>query len=174
MKHFSAFIILAVAILMPVLCSAAVPTPTASGKPAKPPAAASLEVVIRLDGTTGAKNRARNLQVFVCRQEVIEEIRSVRKTGSIIAQQSGQYQALLSDLPFMAGRAAKASVAEMITDQKGHGTFTNLQPGSYILFASYHDSTGAGYWMLPVTVTPKKKTRITLSRTNTTEYVQNK
>jgi len=174
MKHFAAFIIFAAVILMPVLSSAAVPAPTVSDKPAKPPAAASLEVVIRLDSTTAAKNRAYNLQVFVCRQEVIEEIRSVRKTGSIIAQQSGPYQALLSDLPFMAGRAAKASVAEMTTDQKGHCTFTNVQPGSYILFASYHDSTGAGYWMLPIIVTQKKKTRITLSRTNITEHVQSK
>lgn len=163
-----------IVLLIPCLCVAAVTSPAPQGGRPKPSSGASLTITVSIEDSTGTQHPAQNLQVFLCRHEVAEQIREVRKTGNIIAQHSGPYRALLSDLTFLEGRAAQTSVATQTADQHGQCTFQHVQPGSYIVYAGYHDDTGAGYWAIPVTVKEKKKITVTLSRKNLTEYAQNK
>lgn len=163
-----------VMLLIPCICLAAVTSPAPQGSRPKPSSGASFTITVSIEAPSGKQHPEQNLQVFLCRHEVADQIREVRKTGNIIAQHSGPYRALLSDLMFIEGRVAQTSVATQTADQHGQCTFQHVQPGSYIVYVGYHDDTGAGYWAIPVTVKEKKKTTVTLSRKNLTEYAQNK
>lgn len=172
--HKMWFAICCAVLLFPCFCRAALTSPASKQGQPKPSSDASLVITISIDAPSGVQHSAQKMQVFLCRQELIDQIREVRKTGNIIAQHSGTYRALLSDLPFMEGRAAQMAVAIQTTDQHGKCTFQNIQPGSYIVYAVYYDDTGAGYWAIPVTVKVKRKSTLTLSRKNLTEYAKNK
>ena len=169
-----AAVMICIALLMPPLCAAAVNTPQQTDRPGPAAAGTSLAVTVRMDGKVAAKTAASDMQIYLCSPNVADEIRAVRKTGGIIAQHSGPYKAMLSDITFMKGRAERARIRNEATDAAGRCSFNQLDPGSYILFACWHDGDGAGYWMIPVTIADKKKTDITLSLKNCTEYVRNR
>ncbi|MCX8044402.1 MAG: hypothetical protein N3B18_09785 [Desulfobacterota bacterium] len=168
----SSLALVAIILLWPWFSDAVTHQPSPPLK-SQTPAGAKLVVRISLDSSPETRHTP-GVHVVVCRPEVVQQIQAVRKTGSIIAQQSGAYRALLSDIPFMEGKAAEAAVANMVTDENDRCTFEQLSAGSYVLFATYHDRTEAGYWMLPITLKNGKKTAVTLSRKNLTEYAKDK
>lgn len=143
--------------------------PQSAGQP-QSAAVSSLAVTVRIEGGAAAKNIIKDLRVFLCPAQAADDIRAVRKTGALIAQQSGPYKAMLSDLVFMTGRAERAAVRELATDAQGRCTFEQIEPGAYVLFAGCRGERGAGYWMLPVTVSKDNTTRVTLSSKQFTEY----
>jgi len=99
-------------------------------------------------------------------------VRLKNKAGT--AKQTGEYKALVGDLPFMAGRAEAAGIQNLTADAEGKCAFENIERGSYLLYAGYYDDAHAGYWLLPVTVGSTKKKVLMLTEKNMTESVDNK
>jgi len=169
MQCTKAIVMLFLIALFSVQPATAAVGPQQAGQP-QSAAVSSLAVTVRIEGGGAAKSLVKNLRVFLCPAPAADDIRAVRKTGALIAQQSGPYTAMLSDLVFMTGRAERAAVRELATDAQGRCTFEQIEPGAYVLFAGCRGERGAGYWLLPVTLTKDDTTRVTLSSKQFTEY----
>lgn len=134
----------------------------------------TIAVTVHLKNKAGKATTLKDLHVFLCREQLSGEIGKIRKTGRLLAKQTGDYKALAGDLPFMAGRAEAASIQNLTVDTEGKCIFENIAGGSYILYAGYYDDACAGYWMLPVTVSSTKKKVLMLTEKNMAEYFDNK
>ncbi len=135
---------------------------------------ATIVVTVHLKNSAGKPKLLKDLRVFLCREQVSGEISRIRTTGRLLAQQTGNYKALVGDLPFMEGRADAAGIQNLVADAAGKCTFENIERGSYVLYAGYHDEAGAGYWLLPVKVSDTKKLVLMLTEKNMAESVENR
>ncbi|MEI6125840.1 MAG: hypothetical protein WCQ99_04725 [Pseudomonadota bacterium] len=143
----------------------------------KQPAAAEgaqVAITMSLQSQNGKAVPLKNMEVILCPESAKAEIVKFRATGRILAKQTGDFKALISDLNFMTNKAISVKAAGAQTNSQGIATISGVQKGSYCLYAGYKDEATAGYWVIPVTVANTKKITLKLNNKNIEELVHRK
>lgn len=167
-----ALVALALIALFPVLLRATQVIPIEPETPAPAASAATISVHVLQKSGWFKEGPVAGLRVYLCREELRQQIKAVRATGAILAEAQGAFRAFAGDLTFMAGRAASASLQQAVTDDSGVCRFCNVAAGTYLIYAGRAQADRAGYWLVPVTITGTDEVAIELGPDNLAETVK--
>lgn len=158
--------------LLPALLWATQVVPIEPETPAPAAPAATISVHVLQKAGWFSKGPVAGLRIFLCREELREQIKAVRATGAILAEAQGPLRALSGDLTFMAARAAGSCLQQATTDDSGVCRFRNVPAGSYLIYAGRAQADRAGYWLVPMTVSGTDEVAVELGPDNLTESVK--